>query len=250
MQARQLPARHGALWFFAGFHLFRRNPPLLTALTFAYLFIVIFTNLVPLIGPLLAPLLLPLLTLIVANACRAVAQGLGAGKLPLLHGIAAHRDGLLLLGGLQLAGSLAVLGINILLDGGAQDMAVLTDADPTEVLAMLARLLIIAAPVLMAFWFAPLLTGWDGVPAGKAVFFSLIATLRNWRAFSVYCLTVAMFAIAIPGLILVVAGAISPVLFEVFSVTLRMLLLFVIAPVLMASVYLSYRDIFHTDEHA
>lgn len=245
MQARQLPARHGILWLIAGLQLFRRSPPQLTALTFAYLFVVLFLNLLPLIGPFLLPLVLPAITAIVANGVRALEQGRPATRDALLQGLAANRIGLLRLGGLHLAGSVAILAVSVLIEGGPQSLGSLEDADPAEMLAMLSRLLIVAAPVLMAFWFAPLLAAWDGVPALKSVFFSFVASLRNWRAFTVYCFAIAMVGIVIPGLILLVAGTLSPVLLNIFSVALRMLLVFVLAPVLMASVYLSYRDIFH-----
>lgn len=251
MQARQLPARHGALWFFAGFQLFRRNPPLLTALTFGYLFCIIFVNLLPLVGPLLLPLLLPALTVVVANGCRAIEAGRPPGQMALFGSIEANRLGLIRLGGLQLAGSMLILAITTLIEGGPKGLIALEQADPGEMLGVLARLLLVASPVIMAFWFAPLLAGWDGVSAMKSLFFSLVAAWRNWRAFGVYGLTVAAICVGIPGLILVVAGAVSPTLLNVLSVALRMLLVFIAAPVLMASVYLSYRDVFHpVDEHA
>jgi len=245
MQARQLPARHGVLWLLEGIQLFRRNPPLLTALTFAYLFVVLFLNLLPIIGPFLLPLALPALTAIIANGVRALEQGRPVTKVALLHGLAANHIGLLRLGGLHLLGSVAILSISVLIEGGPQSLGKLEDADPAEMLGMLARLLLVASPVLMAFWFAPLLATWDDVPAAKSVFFSFVASLRNWRAFAVYGLAVAMVGVVIPGLILLVAGSISPTLLNIFSVALRMLLVFVMAPVLMASVYLSYRDVFH-----
>jgi hypothetical protein len=50
----------------------------------------------------------------------------------------------------------------------------------------------------------------------------------------------------VPGLLLVLASLISQSLVSVLSVALRMLLLFVLAPTLIASVYLSYRDVFQT----
>lgn len=250
MQARQLPARHGILWLIAGFQLFRRNPPLLTALAFVYLFVVLFLNLLPFVGPFLLPLALPALTALVANGVRALEQDRPAGKAALLDGLAANRIGLLRLGGLHLVGSIAILAISMLIEGGPQSLGKLEDADPAELLGMLARLLIVASPVLMAFWFAPLLAAWDGVPALKSVFFSFVASLRNWRAFAVYGLAVAVVGVVIPGLILLVAGSLSPTLLNVFSVALRMLLVFVMAPVLMAGVYLSYRDVFHAVESA
>jgi hypothetical protein len=246
MQARQLPARHGVVWLLAGFQLFRRSPPLLTALTFAYLFAVLFLNLLPLIGPFLLPLALPALNVIVASGVRALEQNRPATKAALLQGLAANRVGLLRLGGLHLLGSLVILTLSMLIEGGPQSLGRLEDAEPAEMLAMLGRLLIIAAPVLLAFWFAPLLVAWNGVPALKSVFFSFVAGIRNWRAFAVYALAVTAIGIALPGLVLLLAGSISPILLKVFSVALRMVLVFVLAPVLMASVYLSYRDVFGT----
>ena len=107
------------------------------------------------------------------------------------------------------------------------------------------RLMIVALPVITAFWFAPLLAAWDDVPPLKSVFFSFVASWRNWRAFAIYGLTIAVFAVAMPGLLLIAAGAISPTLLNVLSVALKMVLIFVMAPILMASVYVSYQDVFH-----
>ena len=45
-------------------------------------------------------------------------------------------------------------------------------------------------------------------------------------------------------LILIIAGFISQSLLSILSVALRMLLIFVLAPTMVASVYLSYRDVF------
>ena len=74
MQARRLSAARGAFWLFEGFRLFRRNPPLITALTLVYLLIVqLLAALLPGIGPVVLPLLLPVMTLIVANGCRGAA---------------------------------------------------------------------------------------------------------------------------------------------------------------------------------
>ena len=245
MQARQLPARHGAFWLIGGLQLLRRNPPLLTALTFGYLFLVVFINVLPLIGPVLLPMILPVLTVILANGCRGLSLNQPVRKDTLWFGLAANRVSMLRLGALQLLGSLAILAVSTLIEGGPQKLSGLSGENPGEVLAMLGRLLLIAAPVLMAFWFAPLLTAWDGIPATKAVFFSLIASLRNWRAFLAYGVAVTVVGVAIPGVILLVAGSISASLVNVLSIALRMLLIFILAPVLVASVFLSYRDVFH-----
>ena len=41
-------------------------------------------------------------------------------------------------------------------------------------------------PVMLAFWFAPPLAAWHSTGAVKALFFSLAASLMNWRAFLGY----------------------------------------------------------------
>lgn len=246
MQARRLPARHGFLWLIASFRLFRANPPLLTALTMAYLFVVVAVNLLPLIGPFLVPLALPALIVVLANGCRAIERGGGIGGVALTHGIQQHRVSLVRLGGLHLLGSIVILAASTIIEGGQLSLVGPGKTiDEEQMLATMARLMIIALPVVTAFWFAPLLTAWDEVPPLKSVFFSFIACWRNWRAFAVYGLAIASVAIALPGLLLIAAGAISANLVNVLSLALKMVLIFVMAPVMMASVYVSYQDVFH-----
>ena len=244
MDARRLPARHGVLWLLAGFALFRRHPPLMTALTFGYLLTVIVVNLIPKIGPFLLPLLLPTLTVLLANGSRAIERGQTFDGNTLGFGISAQRVGLLRLGGLHLVGS------SLLVLGGAalgEPINISDGMDQEEALALatdLGMLLVLASPLLMAFWFAPLLTAWNGVGAGKSLFFSFVASWRNWRAFAMYGLALALVGALVPGLILIVAGLLSQTLLDILSVALRMLLIFVLAPTMVASVYLSYRDVF------
>lgn len=246
MQARRLPARHGFLWLIASFRLFRANPPLLTALTMAYLFLIVAVNLLPLVGPFLVPLALPALIVVLANGCRAIERGGGVGKVALTFGVQQHRVPLVRLGGLHLLGSMFILAASVLMEGG-QPSLVGPDKtlDEQQMLAMMARLMVVALPVITAFWFAPLLTAWDDVSPLKSVFFSFVAAWRNWRAFAVYGLSVSLVAIVLPGLLLIAAGAISGVLVNVLAIALKMALIFVVAPTLMASVYISYQDVFH-----
>jgi hypothetical protein len=247
MHAKTLPARHGVLWLLGGYALFRRNPPLMTALTFSYLMVVIVINLIPAIGPFLLPLFLPALTAMLGNGCRAVEQGRTAanqiGEL-LTEGLSQQREGLMRLGALHLLGSALLvlasfgLGEKIELNDG------MTPEEATQLATDMGLMLLMASPLLMAFWFAPLLTAWGDVPAGKAIFFSFVASWRNWRPFAMYGLALGVVGVMAPGLILVIAGLLSPVVLSVLSVVMRMMLLFVLAPTLVASVYLSYRDVF------
>lgn len=269
MQARRLPAMRGAYWLLEGYRLFRRNPPLITALTLVYLLVVqAMAVLLPGVGPILLPLLLPALTLIVANGCRLVATGQAPGKATLFHGLAGpHGNGpaLLKLGGLQLLGAVLLVLINMALSGESGDPFADLEAAATApaegdaagapqppvadaaMLGLLLRVLLLAAPLIIAFWFAPFLVGWDSVGPVKAVFFSTVASWRNWRAMGLFSLATLVLAGIIPGFILIVVGLLPGMTLGAAMVTLRLLLAFFVAPVLTASIYASYVDIFHSD---
>lgn len=250
MQAQRLPAARGVFWLTAGFALYRRSPPLLTMLTLGYLLIVVAFGQIPPVGPFLLPLLLPALTALVANGCRALDLADGSGppfsRRALTSGLVEQRGALLRLGALHLVGTLAVLAIDLMIEGSDWSSLGLGMSEETVGLAHMLRLMLIASPLLLAFWFAPLLTAWDRVPAAKSLFFSFVAVWRNWRAFLAYGLAAMVIGVFLPGLILIVGGLLSKTLGDILSMALRMLLVLVFAPVLMASVYLSYRDVFRS----
>lgn len=268
MQARRLPAARGAFWLFEGLRLFRRNPPLITALTLVYLLVVqLLTGVLPGIGPILLPLLLPVMTLIVANGCRLVDLNQRPDKAGLLHGVAGNFPAMLRLGGLQLFGAVLVILLSMLLNGGDDPFsAPLTLPSPQDapnmgegagngaaaaeaaaqaaLLGKLMEVLLLATPLIVAFWFAPFLVGWDRVGPVKSLFFSVVASLRNWRAMFMFAAAGIAVAGILPGFILIVIGQISGMALSAAFIALRMILVFLVAPVLTASIYVSYRDIF------
>lgn len=258
MQARRLPAERGTWWLLEGFRLFRRNPPLITALTLTYLVLVQgMVSVLPGIGPILLPLVLPALTLLVANGCRLVDEGRAPSKETLLLGLRGNGTAMLRLGGLQLVGAVLLVLVNLALgDGNAPDPfasfdtadgGVTAPPDPAQEAAMLwalLRLMLLSLPLILAFWFAPFLTGWDKVAPLKALFFSVVASWRNWRALGMFGLGAVVIAGIVPGFILIVTSQIAGLALSVAFVALRMVLIFLVAPVLTASIYVSYRDIF------
>lgn len=276
MQARRLPAARGTFWLFEGFRLFRRNPPLITALTLLYLSVVqSLVLLLPGIGPILLPLLLPILTLIVANGCRLVDEGRNPGRDTLLLGLIGPQGNLpamLRLGALQLAGAVLLVLLNLAFNGGGGEAAAPlanleapgatanmgegaaagTPEAEAATLGALLRLLLLAAPLIVAFWFAPFLAGWDRTGPVKAVFFSAVAAWRNWRAMGMFSVAALVLAGIVPGFLLVIIGEVAGMALNVAFVALRLLLIFLVAPILTASIYVSYRDIFHSgiDENA
>lgn len=253
MQACRLPAQRGAFWLVAGYQLYRRNPPLLTALTLTYLLVVqVAIRLSPEVSPFLLPLALPAMVLIVANGARICDQDKRPVPIALLHGIKGNGVPMLRLGGLHLIGAFIFIGVVVLLENGGVNFADIEKVDDPELASAMLRLMLLAIPFLMAFLFPPYLTGWDGVPATKAVFFSFVACIRNWRALLAYVLSIILFAIIVPGVVLMLATLLAQVVAQIVELVVRLLMVFLLAPVLTASVYVGYRDIFHPpmDEHA
>jgi hypothetical protein len=251
MQARQLPAVRGWNWIVEGFRLFRTNPALLTFLVFGYWLTLVFLNLVPLLGVVLAPLCVPALSVGVMNGCRALERETPNGFGLLFSGFGKNRNTLLILGAAYFLGSLAVFAGSALVDGGALLGVMMAGQQPPDDLLESDRLLlalqvtlILMVPMLMAFWFAPMLAAWNDMPAVKALFFSFFACLRNWRPFLVYGLGVALISAILPGIVLGIVGAASPPLLRMVAVAMSLPLLFVFVPTLFASFYVSYRDVF------
>ncbi len=252
MQALKLSTRQGWGWLGAGFAIFRRNPAQLTLVIVGYWLLVAFVNSLPMIGPVLATATIPAFSVGLMNACREVDRGRVLPLPVLFSGFrTAQVKTLLVLGGLYLAASLCALLVSSLADGGMFMQTMLGSYQPSEedlasgaLFAGAQMALLVMLPVLMAWWYAPVLVAWHGFGAGKALFFSFVACLRNWKPFLAYGACVMVFGGLLPGLVLgVVAAAFPGAAGFVSSLFVVPLLLF-LAPSLVASFYVSYRDVF------
>jgi hypothetical protein len=255
MQAHSLPAQRGWAWIVDGFALWRRNPALITFLVFGYWFVLLVISAVPLIGQVLMSLVMPALSMGILNGCKATAEGRKVGPEILLSGFRHNLPELVKIGGLYLIGTLAVLGLTMLADDGVLAELMLgqrkfdedSAEDPRLALSLTIGLLF-STPLMMAYWFAPLLASWGRVPAAKAMFFSLVACWRNWRAFFIYSVGL-MGAVMIPGLLIGLLSSLSPVLGILPALALPLVFL----PVVFASFYANAVDVFGSiqaeDEH-
>ena len=256
MQALKRPARQGLFWLTGGFRLVKHHPAAMIALVSAYWFAVLFLSSLPYIGSLIASVLMPALSVGVMNACKR-ADGNGAPQLRDLlsafRGEPRRVKSLLALGALYLSLSLLVLGITSLVDGGIL-MGMMTGRQTNaedlltpefQTAAQLAFLLM--APIIMAWWYAPMLVAWHGLSIGKALVFSFIAGWRNWKAFLVYGM--ACLAFSLPLLYLATMALVSAAVGEASSVQiLFMIALLLLAPIYFASFFFTYRDVFVTEE--
>jgi len=99
-------------------------------------------------------------------------------------------------------------------------------------------------PVSMMFWFSPPLVAWHATGAPRALFFSFVACLLNWRAFLAYGASVVLMMVAIPGLVLLALRVFFALELRMAAVSLVFPLLVLMLPTLFASFYASYRDVF------
>jgi hypothetical protein len=158
-----------------------------------------------------------------------------------------------MLGALYLVATLLVLGSSALADNGLLARWMLFGQKPTQealaesqlVLALVLATLIYT-PVLMGYWFAPVLAAWRGMSAAQSLFYSFFATLRNWRAFLVYSLAFALIGGIMPMLVLIIALALRPTSAVLSSILIYSMVpaVLTLVPTLFASFYTSYIDIF------
>ena len=248
MQARIVEARRGAIWLADGWRLFRAAPLGWLALVFAYWIIMTLASVVPIIGVAAASVMVPAFSVGFMAAARAASRR-GPVELGLLfEGFRHHRNSQLVLGAIYFACLGLLLAATVLVDEGALATWMLSGKRPDEetlqsddFLGALALAALLYAPVLMMFWFAPPLAAWHGIAPIKALFFSFFACLLNWRPFLAYGAVSALFALALPLLLLFVLMLAS---FKIAAMSLVFPLLLVLLPTLFASFYASYRDIF------
>ena len=258
MQALTLPARRGLGWLADGFGIFRRNRLALSLTVLGYWSLMALINTLPVVGQLATTLLIPVFSVSLMNVCRLLEQRQPFMPQLLFSGFAHNRRDLLVLGAVYIVASLSILGIVSLIDGGVLFRFVVLAERPDEqalvgnaVMYSGQLMLLLFVPLMMAYWYAPVLVAWHDLPVVKSLFFSLIACLRNWRAFLVYALAIMVFGALLPVLLVALSGIVLAGAGDLFSLALAAVLALVLLPTLYASFYVSYRDVFVTiDENA
>ena len=198
MKLNLVPARSGISWIKEGATTFFRNPLALSSTFILFMIVLTVLSVFPLAGGIAALVLLPGMTLTMMSATRLVAES----KLPVpgvigraLADVRGSTRSLLVLGLMYGAGYLLIMGISYLIDGGtlARLMLVGEPLSPEAIgapgfMAATWVTAILSMPLSLAFWHAPGLLHWYQVPPAKALFFSLVACLRNWKAYALFLL--------------------------------------------------------------
>ena len=257
MQALTLPAKRGWGWLSDGFGIYRKKPLMLWLLVIGYWMLMILVSGFPFVGQIAGPLLIPVFSVSLMNGCRLIAQGAPLPPQLLFSGFRKNLRALLVLGTIYIVVSLCMIGIISVFDDGMLYRLLVQGERPSkEALAdneamFMLRLVLFFLPTMVAYWFAPVLVAWHELPVGKALFFSVVACLRNWRAFLVYFVAIAILG----GVLLIFIALLLATLFAnaggESAMALMTMVLLVFLPATYVSFYVSYRDIFVTiDEDA
>ncbi len=236
-----VPAGRGLSWLTEAWGYFSNNPLVWVALVIVLFVIQLALGLIPLLGPLAQILLSPIFAGGLMLGCKAIDEG---GTIQFNHLFAAfdqYAGKLALVGAIYLgalivamlaAGVLAmVLGMGGGLMAGLSSMgdpdvggAVATGAAATGMLIFMLLMLAVMLPVIMAYYFAPVLVVMHGLEPLEAMKLSFSGCLKNVVPFLLY------------GIAVMVAGIIA-------AIPLGLGFL-VLMPMIIASMYIAYKDIY------
>jgi hypothetical protein len=243
-----VPASNGWSWLQRGLALFAKSPLAWLLVSMTYWLVLGAVARVPLFGLVLASLATPALAMSLITMCRELARGHPLEFALLASGFRRNLASLITLGGLYLAVTVLIFAATQVIDGGTLMRWMLAGTPPAGSPADDGALrwafllaLFVWLPVQLAFWFAPILIAWHGMSAAKSLFYSFVASWRNWRALLLYGVVVGA-----------ALGAFAILLLQVHHLksgpqiipTIVFFALVLAVPVYYASVYASYRDVF------
>jgi uncharacterized membrane protein len=229
---RRRPAGHGMTWVSEGWRLFMRAPLSWAFVTLIFVFLYIMVSLVPVAGWIVDNMLVPVLLGGLMLGCQRIERGETFSASDLFSGFS-HRAGpLMVLGLLYFLASVLILVVVLVFFGAAMmpyllpGMASAARSVPDFRLMLLAILLMLALtlPLYMAIWFAPALVVFHDVRPLDALRASFVGCSRNFVPFLVY--GVVTFVLAIVASLPLMLGWLA------------------FLPVIWASEYAGYRDIY------
>lgn len=250
MQAATLSATAGWQWVREGLALFSRQPLAMFTWAMGISVALMLASLLPPLGPLAFVVMMPSITFATLSACRHVEAGhalqpavwfqplRNKGVFKRLLWMGALYAGLCLL-----AGAIIFMPFMRDLAEAMQAARVTDDIGPFLEIMRVPLMLFATVYVGLAalFWYAPALTGFQGIRLGQALFFSAVACWRNKFAFLVY--GAAWFAIFLAIDIaadLLMAMGLSPQLAGMLQIPVNV----AAGSVLYCSFYPSYISVF------
>lgn len=232
---KQVSAGNAWAWIVSGFNLFKANPAMWIILLVIYLAIMIPISLLPVIGSVVSTLLAPVFAAGMMWGCQAMMRNQDLEINHLFEGFKKNTAQLIAVGGIYMM-SLLVVAVFVVLALDKETIELLVqgkDLSPEQASEMMLPILVallFVMPIMMAYWYAPVLAGLHNLSAVDAMKLSFMACLKNMLPFLLY------------GLIFMVLLIVAIIPFG--------LGLLVAVPVMMTSLYTSYADIFSIENPA
>lgn len=225
---QRVPAGNGIGWIGQGWNMFREAPGTWIGLSLTFLLVIMVIGMIPLVNFFLN-LILPVFIGGLMMGCKAQEEGEELRVGHLFAAFSSHAGKLILVGLVYLVGIIAIMLVLAVVGGGIGFGAAMmgSGAGGASVAAMLiAGLLamVLMVPLAMAVWYAPALVVFHDVAPLQAMKSSFFACLKNFMPFLVYSLVLVVLAIL----------ACLPIFLGWL----------VLIPVIQASVYASYKDMF------
>ena len=250
----QVRAARGWNWLVNSHALFAKARLYWLLLILGYWLITIMLTVVPVIGIVATTLLKPVFAVGFLAAAWAQERGEAPNLGRLFAGFKSNVRALLPLGAVYAAGIALALAISSTLDGGALMRMVFLGEMPDNVMAIpgiqSAMLLtaLCAVPTLLALWFAPALIVFQDQPTFTALALSLRAALANLSAVLIYALSVFLFWVVIPLIIISLSAALFGETGALFGVALATPITISVVALVHIADYVVYRDLFHHGE--
>jgi hypothetical protein len=209
---------------------------------------------VPLVGPVAMSVLVPAVSVGFMAASRAAWRRQGVELAALTAGFRERLPGQLALGAVYGTGFFVAVYGSALVDGGALLEALrrpAPEAGEPEAGAVAAGLMfsvLLYVPTMMLLWFSPVLVAWHALTPAKALFYSAVAFWLNLRAFLVYGIALAVLLVAAAGGLTLLAALMPGDVSAAGAQALIFPLALLVLPILFASYYASYRDVFGAPE--
>lgn len=222
---RRVPTGNGYQWLLRAWQIFRASPGTWMGITIAFVLSIMVVSAIPILN-LAANLLIPVFVGGICIGCRAIEDGEELRFLHLFSGFSQRLGSLLLVGLLYSVAVLvavAVIAVTAALGAGGGQ----TKVGSVAFILISLLVLLVLLPVLLALWLAPPLVIFHDFSAWRAIRTSISVSLRNSLPFLAY------------GLLVLIAAVVASLpLFLGWLVLL---------PMLYASGYVFYRDVFFAE---
>ncbi|MEJ2452590.1 MAG: BPSS1780 family membrane protein [Candidatus Thiodiazotropha sp.] len=226
-----VPAGNGVTWIGKGWWHFKSSPLAWIGAIVVFFVISLVLAFIPFFGSIVSTLISPVIMAGFMYGCAEQDQGGDFSVSHLFAGFSSNVGQLMLVAVFYfvmmiVVGIVMVGGMFMLMGGmaGLENPETMAMADPGPILGIVGLGLLLFIPVIMAYLFAPALVILDDLTALEAMKYSFIGCWKNM---------LPMFVFGLVAMVLLFVG------------TLPMLLgLLVVAPILTASVYAAYRDIY------